>query len=157
MSVQHSASRELWFLDTRVTIRLSSTEGADGLSVLEHQAPPGDSPPLHVHRSEDETFYVLDGELLLKIGETQMAARPGDTLRAPKGVPHTYRVESAAGARWLTIMVGHGFESFVRSLGRQAEHGGLPARSGPPTHHEVQSLAAQATRYGIDLVGPPLQ
>ena len=43
----HSAtSRELWFLDTRVVIRVSCDDGADGVSVLEHQAAYGDSPPL---------------------------------------------------------------------------------------------------------------
>ena len=53
--------RDLWFLNTRVTIRVSYTDGADGISVLEHWAPHGDSPPLHVHEHEDEIFHILEG------------------------------------------------------------------------------------------------
>ena len=59
MSEAGSDARHLWFLNTRVTARVSYRDGTDGISVLEHQAPHGDSPPLHVHRNEDEVFHVL--------------------------------------------------------------------------------------------------
>jgi len=72
----------------------------------------------------------------------------GDTLLAPKGTPHTYRVDSADGARWLTILHGGDFEGLVRSCGRPAERSGLPDPSGPP--------AAECFRHGIELVGSPL-
>ena len=53
--------RTLWFLNTRVAIRISALDGADGISVLEHRASFGDSPPLHIHHDEDEIFHVLEG------------------------------------------------------------------------------------------------
>ncbi|GAA6758816.1 cupin domain-containing protein [Thermus oshimai] len=49
----------LWFFNTLVHLWVSEVEGQDGLSVLEHRAPFGDSPPLHVHHTEDEVFVVL--------------------------------------------------------------------------------------------------
>jgi quercetin dioxygenase-like cupin family protein len=52
--------RSLWFLNTYVTIRISSRDGSDGISVLEHRASQGDSPPLHIHHDEDEIFHVLE-------------------------------------------------------------------------------------------------
>ena len=118
----HSAtSRELWFLDTRVVIRVSCDDGADRkFSVLEHQAAYGDSPPLHVHHNEDEIFHVIQGELQFRLGDRDLHATAGDTVLAPKGVPHTYRAVSAEGARWLTITRGEQFERFVSVLGRQA-------------------------------------
>jgi transcriptional regulator len=47
------------FLNTLTTLWVSSEEGDDGLSLIEHLAPHGDSPPLHVHHTEDEVIYFL--------------------------------------------------------------------------------------------------
>jgi len=149
--------RRLWFLNTLVHIHVAETDGTDGLSVLEHRAPSGDSPPLHIHHSEDEVFHVLEGELRLRVGDEERRCGPGAILLAPKGVPHTYRVESAAGARWVTVTTRGDFERFVRTLGRPAEGDTLPSSAGPPSPEAVEALAGVARRYGIELVGPPLE
>ena len=150
------ANRRLWFLNTRVEVRVSHEDGADKISVLEHQAPHGDSPPLHIHRNEDEVFHVLEGDLRVVVGGSEMRAGAGQTLILPKGTPHTYRVESPHGARCLTITAGKDFENFVRAFARAAERGGLPDPSGPPTPEQAQALASVALQHGIELVGPPL-
>jgi hypothetical protein len=80
----------------------------------------------------------------------------GETLLAPKGVPHTYRVQSPAGARWLVVTRRGDFERFVRALSRPAERPELPTLHGPPTPEEADALAAAAREHGIELVGPPL-
>jgi quercetin dioxygenase-like cupin family protein len=147
--------RTLWFLNTRVSIRVSSRDGSDGVSVLEHRAAYGDSPPLHIHHEEDEIFHVVDGEVRFVVGGTEHMARAGQTLLAPRRIPHTYRVLSPEGARMLTVTRGR-FEEFVRSMGRRAESDGLPAPSGPPTPDEADALARACLRFGIELVGPPL-
>lgn len=146
----------MWFLNTLVRVRVSKQEGDGGLSVTEHRAPAGDSPPLHIHRTEDEVFCVLEGEVTLKVGDDESRHGPGAVLLAPKGVPHTYRVESADGARWLTITSGGEFESFVREMSRPAERDELPPPSGPPTPEQAEHLGSVAGRFGIDLVGPPM-
>ncbi len=145
----------LRFLDTHVVVHVAHEEG-DGVSVLESRAPFGDSPPLHVHHTEDETFFVLEGELLLAVGDEELRLGPGRCARAPRGVPHTYRVESAAGARWLVVTGSGDFERFVRSLSQPAEADELPERSAPPTPEQAAGLAAAASAHGIELVGPPL-
>lgn len=146
----------LWFLDTRVTVRVSFRDGHDSTSVLEHWTPHGDSPPLHVHLNCDEIFHLIDGEVAFRVGDKDLRVKAPATLLAPKGVPHTYRVVSASGARWLTVTRGDEFESFVRALGRPAQHEGLPERSGPPTPEQVEALTRAARQYGIEIVGPPL-
>jgi quercetin dioxygenase-like cupin family protein len=145
--------RSLWFLNTHVTIRVSSRDSLDGISVLEHWASQGDSPPLHIHHDEDEIFHVLEGEVRYRVGDQEHRARTGETLLAPKGIPHTYRVESAE-ARMLTITRGE-FENFIRAFGRPAEGGGLPSLSGPPTPEQAEALAHAGQQFGIELVGPP--
>jgi len=81
---------------------------------------------------------------------------PGETILGAKGVPHTYRVESREGARWLVITRRGDFERFVRALSRPAERSELPADQGPPTPEQIDALAAAAREHGIELVGPPL-
>ena len=147
-------TENLWFLNTLVSIHVPHAGGADGVSVLESRAPRGDSPPLHVHQ-EDEIFHVLAGELLLKLGNAERRVSTGQTLLAPKGVPHTYRVESD-GARWLVVTARGDFERFVRSTSRPASGAELPEPSRPPTEGDVAALAAASHAHGIELVGPPL-
>jgi quercetin dioxygenase-like cupin family protein len=131
-------------------------DGSDGVSVVDSAAPYGDSPPVHVHRDEDEVFHVLEGELRLRVGESDRRLGPGETTLAPKGLPHSYRVESSDGARWLVITSRGDFERLVRSVSRRAEAPDLPEPTGPPTPEQADALAAACREYGIELVGPPL-
>jgi uncharacterized cupin superfamily protein len=94
---------QFWFLDTLVTVHVSHTQGGDTISLLEHQAPIGHSPPLHIHRSEDELFHVLSGDFRFHIGGREEHLTTGAFLLTPKGLPHTFRIQSSAGGRWLTI------------------------------------------------------
>jgi mannose-6-phosphate isomerase-like protein (cupin superfamily) len=147
---------DLWLMNTRVSVLVSFDAGEDGISVLDHQAPFGDSPPLHVHGDEDEVFHILAGEVRFRVAGREECAAAGQSLLAPKGVPHTYRVESADGARFLTVTRGGAFERFVRAFARPAERPGLPEPSGPPTPEQARALAAACREYGIEIVGPPL-
>lgn len=151
-----SASEYLWFLDTLVRIQVSERHGSDGMSVLEHRAALGDSPPLHLHQTEDEIFYVIEGEIRFQLGGEESRLGPGESLLTPKGVPHTYRIESPGGARWLTVTRRGDFERFVRALGRVAEREELPVPAGAPSPEAVQTLVRVAQAHGIELVGPPL-
>jgi quercetin dioxygenase-like cupin family protein len=156
MPLAATSAQQLWFLNTLATVRVSHDEGEDGISVLERLAPHGDSPPLHVHQNEDEIFHVLEGQLRVRAGDTEVRIGPGETILGPKGVPHTYRVESRAGARWLLITRRGNFERFVRALSRPAERPELPAAQGAPTPEQADALAAAAREHGIEFVGPPL-
>jgi mannose-6-phosphate isomerase-like protein (cupin superfamily) len=143
-------------VNTLKTVRVRHDEGEDGISVLESHAPHGDSPPLHVHRNEDEVFHVLEGELRVRVGDADVRIGAGETILAPKGVPHTYRVESPEGARFLVITRRGDFERFVRAVSRPAEQPQPPTPEGPPSPEQADALAAAAREHGIELVGPAL-
>lgn len=147
---------QLWFFNALVTVRVSCSEGSDGISVMETLAPHGDSPPLHVHRSEDEIFHILEGEVRFRVADKELRVRAGETVLAPKGVPHTYLVESERG-RWLVVTARGNHERFVRSLSRPAERSELPEPSPPPTQDQREALAAAGREHGLDIVGPPLR
>ena len=145
-----------WFLDTLVAVRVPHTLGTDTLSLLEHRAPEGHSPPCHVHRNEDELFHVLDGEFRFQIGDDERRLTAGAYVLAPKGVPHTFRVESAGGGRWFTVTSHTDFERFVRAVGTPAPRRELPPTPPPPTPDAIAHLGTVAAQHGIDIAGPPL-
>jgi mannose-6-phosphate isomerase-like protein (cupin superfamily) len=134
----------IWFINSLADVL------TDGL--VEMHTPSGDQPPLHVHRREDEGFYVLEGELCLWAGEERIVLRPGEFANAPAGVPHTYRVVSEEGARFLVTSPTGEFVRFVKSFGEPAPRRELPVPDGPPDAERLGRLAAE---HGIDLLGPP--
>lgn len=150
-----NAPEYIWFLDTLVCVRMSHRNGTDRISVLEHAARRGDSPPLHVHVNEDEVFHILEGDFRFQIAGEERRGQAGDTVLAPKGVPHTYRVESNGG-RWLTVTTQEQFEDFVRAMGRTAGANELPPSGGPPDQEAIEALTDMAKTFGIEIVGPPL-
>ena len=141
-----------WFLGT--AIKFLASAGDDGVCVVEHYMPYGDSPPLHLHQNEDEVFVVLRGTVRLEVGGRTQLLETGDVAIAPKGVPHSYIVESD-GARVLTVTRGHEFERMLRTLSRPANGPGLPPQT-PPGPEQLAHVAEVCRQNGIDLVGPPL-
>lgn len=141
-------SEPIWFLANLMEIHYPA-DGAQP-ALIEVTAPAGDMPPLHVHEDEAEAFYVLAGSLEVWVGDdTHLTLGLGDAVRAPAGVPHTYRA-GEDGARFL-VSAGARFEAFVRAMGRPAPERVLPA-PGPPDVELLGSLAAAAH---ITLLGPP--
>ncbi|MCB0699270.1 MAG: cupin domain-containing protein [Chitinophagaceae bacterium] len=145
-----------WFLNTHVKVRTSGHDNADHISVLEHHAYHGDTPPLHIHHSEDEVFVVLEGEFKFVIGDSEHRLKAGETILAPKGIPHAYLVESENGGKWLTITTNHDFEDFIISFSAAAEKDTLPEKQGPPSEELKAELTAKLAEHNIEIVGPPL-
>ncbi|WP_042777061.1 cupin domain-containing protein [Sinorhizobium fredii] len=156
MSSNGIEGKELfWFNNTLVAIHISSSKGSDGLCVVEHHMPYADSPPLHVHRREDEVFHILEGRMRFHIDGRERIAGAGETVIAPKGLAHTFRVESSDGARCLTITRGSDFETLLRQMGRLADRPELPPQSAP-TPEIIVALTRCCTANGIDIIGAPL-
>jgi quercetin dioxygenase-like cupin family protein len=150
-----SNAPSLWFGNTLVSIRLASDQGEDGLCIVEHRMPFGESPPLHVHRNEDEVFHVLSGRMRFRVDGRDIVAEAGETVIAPKGIPHSFRVESQTGAHCLTVTRGSDFETMLREASRPAERAGLPDAAAP-TGEMIDFLTRTCARNGIDIVGAPL-
>ena len=150
-----SDAEYLWFQDVLVRVGISFGDGADSISVLEFSARPGANTPLHVHHTHDEAFHVLEGEVTWYIANKNLRVGPGETLLAPKGIPHYYRVTSPGGARWLAITSGPDFEGFVRALARPAESPDLPPPMGPLSPEAMGALRRAARAHGIEVLGRP--
>ena len=142
----------LWFLDTLVRVHVDGDGSSGTLGLVESTARGGDMPPLHVHHNEDEAFYVLDGRMTLFVADREpIELEAGQSVLAPKGVPHVYRVESDR-ARWLVAVGPSGFDAFVREIAEPAEVDDLPPAG---RVHDVERVTVAASRHGIEILGPP--
>ena len=98
-------------------ILLHGGQSGGVVSVVESALPAGAAgPPLHVH-DFDEAFYVLEGEIVVQLGDTVRAFGPGELAFAPRRVAHTLANPTARPARYLLVCTPAGFE---RTLARRA-------------------------------------
>jgi quercetin dioxygenase-like cupin family protein len=119
-------------------------EQSDGsLAVLEVANSPGDGPPLHVHTREDETAYVLAGEVRWKLGDESFSSGPGSFIFIPKGVAHTWQVVGSEDGRMLVSFAPAGMEGFFDRLSDQTEF-------------DPEAFRSAAAEHGMEVVGPPL-
>jgi mannose-6-phosphate isomerase-like protein (cupin superfamily) len=149
--VQSDRAEPLWFIDNLVHVHVDAEASNGRLAVVEERGRRGEMPPVHVHHRDDETFYVIDGELSLFAAGRQLTLTAGQAALAPREVPHCYRVESEE-ARWLVITTPAGFESFIRRVAEPASAEALP-ESGRLLDPAV--LAQAAADVGIEILGPP--
>jgi quercetin dioxygenase-like cupin family protein len=142
----------IWAFGVLATIKASSETTAGRVAVIEHLGPEGAGSPLHVHRREDEWFYVIEGELRFWVGGDVIDAPAGSFVYGPRDVPHTFIISSPQ-ARFLLVTEPAGFESFMRQLGQPAASLTIPPPSEPPA--DISPLIAAAAEYGIEILGPP--
>jgi len=139
----------LWFDGGLLTFKATGADTAGALLLLEVLQPEGKTPPLHVHEA-DETFYVLEGELLVHIDGTQHSARNGSVLVVPRGTPHTFVVTSQTARILLAFTPASAVaEDFVR---RASEAATDATMTPPPPDPERYQAAAE--RSGLEVLGP---
>jgi quercetin dioxygenase-like cupin family protein len=142
----------IWHLDFLATVKASGEHTGGRLAVVEMYGPKGAGSPLHIHRSEDEWFHVLEGELTIWVGGQTLAAPAGAFAYAPRDIPHTFVIASSY-ARFLAGAQPAGFDDFVRATGTPAQARILPPDSlRRPTPEELTAIAAD---HGIEILGPP--
>lgn len=142
----------LWFLGFLTTIKSSAQTTGGRVAVIEHLAPRGAGSPLHVHRREDEWFFVIDGELTFWVGGETVVASAGAFVYGPRDIPHTFTVTSDQ-ARFLLVTEPAGFEGFMRALAVPAKDRVLPPATVEPP--DPATMMATAAEYGIEILGPP--
>jgi len=143
--------QSIWFLGTRMILKATGeqTNGAYGL--IEQILPPGFASPFHVHHSEDEAFYLLEGEASFTCGDRTMKAFPGSYIFFPRDIPHWFRIEGTQPARLLQFNFPAGLENFFVEAGEPALELILPPDGTP----DFEKLASTAAKYNVEILGPP--
>ena len=125
--------------------RAEATNGAFGL--MEHwEMPPGFASPYHTHHREDESFYVLEGEIAFVCGGKWLKAGPGAFVYGPREIAHGFKVIGNVPARMLLMCNPGGFEQFVLEQTTPITE--------PPSPPDMGKLMMLAAKYGIDIHGP---
>jgi quercetin dioxygenase-like cupin family protein len=148
-SIDERPARSVLFQGALITFHASSTDTSGQFALVEAEGGPGCEPPPHIHRNEDELFYVLEGTLKVLRGDKEITLGPGESAFLPRNVIHTFKIISKH-ARFLVYITPGGFESYFRDLG-QAVTGCWPeqTRQEPITTAEMIRVAA---RYSITLM-----
>ena len=98
-----------------IRVRSEDTGGAFGL--IEQVVPAGfPGPALHIHPEFEETFYVLGGQIALRVGDEACEAGPGTVAMVPRGTPHTFANPSNEPAHMLILVTPGGFERYFEAL-----------------------------------------
>ena len=142
---------DVWWKTGRMTVKASGAETGNAFAQIEIDGPRGDATPRHLHHNEDETFYVLEGELTVFVGDERIDLQAGDYCFAPRGIAHAHIISSERG-RMLTTISPAGVEQLFVELGVPASDDAPPSDAVMPPMDEMARLFAG---YGCDIVGPP--
>ena len=150
-SVSEEQGDAFWFLNNLDIVKATS-ESTGGSFALVHQiAPPGAATPYHLHHTEDEAFYVLDGQATFICDGKKTVVGPGGYIFLPRGVPHGIRNQGSGSTTMLILaMPGTGFVGMMTEMGEPAPQRVLPT----PTQPDMEKLARLCAKYGIEILGP---
>ncbi len=124
-----------------------STLGA--MDIVDHRAPAGYAPPLHVHRGQDEVFFVVDGLFTVQWSDQTWQAGPGALAFLPRDLPHGFTVSNDGPGRALVINAPSGFADLIHDLGDPASQLELPGPEVPmPDPERAKALSEAHGIYG---------
>ena len=123
-----------------MAFKIATADTGGNLFLIEHRnLMPGTGPALHLHNAQDEWFYVMEGEVRFQVGNERLALRSGESVLAPRRIPHTF---SAAGAP------AHMLIAFTPA-GKMEQYF-LDAVA----HPELAATAEFTNRYDMRWIGP---
>jgi quercetin dioxygenase-like cupin family protein len=109
----------------------------------------GGEPPAHFHQVEDETFYVLEGEIDFHIGDKKFRAKAGELAYAPKRIPHQFSLVTET-AKALLLITPAGMESFFIEFGVPAQSLELPpVKEGHPPAEFFENMMRRTEELGM--------
>ncbi|HEX3435944.1 MAG TPA: cupin domain-containing protein [Pseudacidobacterium sp.] len=110
--------RCFWLMGDFYAIKTTAEQTNGQYSVMEIQSFPGNGPPAHIQRREEECLYIVEGAFSVIVGDRIVDAADGDFIRIPKGVPHTYKNVGAIPGKLLIIFAPGGIEQFWAEVGQ---------------------------------------
>lgn len=127
--------------DSSATIKAGSADALGSFALVELDLAPGfPGPVLHRHERMTDSFYVLEGELILRVGDEGTSAAAGSYASVPPGNAHTFAAPAEARARALNLMAPAGLERYLEEVA---------ALGGPP---DPGQMAEFASRYDFRAV-----
>ena len=131
---------------------LAEGKDTDGrFALTEALAPKGAEPPPHTHAREDEAYYILEGEITVRVGGQTIEAGPGDYVWLPRGIQHGIECKTPQ-VRMLVFITPAGLEEAFKQVSEPAHGPTLPPPpEGPP---DLQGILAVFEAYGVEFARP---
>ena len=149
--VTHAADRQrlLWAGSTVFDLIIGSEQSGGAVSLLDQRGRRGDVTPLHIHNSEAEIFYVLEGGITAWSGSDVHQIDAGGAVYLPAGQAHAFGIRTEE-ARLITVTAPGRFGDFVTAAG-------IPITGDAPATWEFDlgRIMAAAGPHDIQIVGPP--
>ena len=136
-----------WFVGTLAEVKASAADTGGQYTLVQVTAPPGLEAPLHVHYTEDEGFYVLEGSVTITVGGETVELAAGQHAHGPRDVPHKF-VVGPEGATMLWILTPGGFEALLEEASVPAGTPTVPPASVAPP----EDIAEIVLRHGNELL-----
>jgi quercetin dioxygenase-like cupin family protein len=147
--LNNKLARTRYYMGGYWTFLATAADTGGQFSLIEANLRQGMEPPAHTHTFEDESFQLLEGEMIFTAGDKQYLLRAGEFLHLPKGVQHTFRVISPT-AKVLIHLVPAGLEAMFLELSQPAAALDFPpSPAGPPSPEWLELVAALQQRFGI--------
>jgi quercetin dioxygenase-like cupin family protein len=130
---------------------VTGAESGGAYFAMEAFVPPGGGPPPHIHRNEDETFYVVEGQCDFLLGQETVTGGVGDFINVPRGTVHRFHNAGTTPARLILTFTPAGIERFFEeTLERALEPGHVVLDN---IDDVAARYVAAAPRYGLEFVG----
>jgi mannose-6-phosphate isomerase-like protein (cupin superfamily) len=146
-TMERGDGRPIHVVGDEVIIKISSRDTGGAFAVFEARTRPYHGPPLHLHRNQDEWWYILEGEYKFEVDGQEIYARAGATVFAPRGSRHTFQNIGAIPGRMVTTVVPGGLDLFFEELETAVPRGTVP---------EPAKMFPIFEKYDLELHGPPL-
>ena len=147
-SIKHQPRGKRYYFYVGIgSVCLSGADTGEKYCLLEVSLAPGMGVPRHTHTREDEVYYVISGELEVTVGDEVFVLREGDTLLAPRDLPHRLRNSGDAENHYLLVFSPAGFEGFLKETAVAAPDNAV-APTKPPAV-AVRNVHELAADYGI--------
>jgi mannose-6-phosphate isomerase-like protein (cupin superfamily) len=118
-------------------------QDSGGLFIIENTFHAKGGPARHLHYDQDEWFYAVEGQFIIEVGSERMTLNPGDSLLAPRKVPHVWaHVGDTRGRMLIAFMPAGKMAAFFREVTK--------ADAMPPQDPALWRA------HGMELIGPPL-
>jgi quercetin dioxygenase-like cupin family protein len=129
---------------------VTGAESGGAYFAMEAYVPPGGGPPPHIHRNEDETFYIVEGQCDFLLGDETIMGGPGDFINVPRGTVHRFHNSGPTATRMILTFTPAGMEHFFEET---LERALSPTQAPPDNIDEVAArYAAAARRYGLEFL-----
>jgi mannose-6-phosphate isomerase-like protein (cupin superfamily) len=136
--------------DTYTTL-LSGSQTGGTFTLLEALVLPDAGPPPHAHHGEEETFFLLEGEMVFAVGDQTYDAHPGSAIYVPRGTAHSYRNVGSGPAKMLFMYSPAGMDGMFPEIGSPGQRGVV----GPPLNEaDLVAMAGVAAKYNFSFVTP---